>query len=231
MGQRGATGNLRGVGISGHAQEPHHSLTGLVQVSNWPCLRQVFIYKWDSGEQQGISTVWAFPGMRRNLIILLLAWFRSATGPYVRQVFICKWNSIGISVDCAFPDMRNKLIIRWHDSHSVWHKIFDFKFFYESVSPRTPSIPVEPFWILSKIRRDIRELMLSPVSTTPVISCSAVSTTPAKNLSPVSLTPVNNLYFPGVVDTVQKKTKKPKIYCRCQRHRRKIVHWCQRHRW
>jgi hypothetical protein len=37
-----------------------------------------------------------------------------------------------------------------------------------------------------------------------------------KNLSPVSLTQVNNLYFPGVVDTVQKKTKKPKIYCRCQ---------------
>jgi hypothetical protein len=46
---------------------------------------------------------------------------------------------------------------------------------------------------------------------TPVISCSAVSTTPAKNLWPVSLTPVNNLYFPGAVDTVQKKTEKPKI--------------------
>jgi hypothetical protein len=42
-----------------------------------------------------------------------------------------------------------------------------------------------------------------------------VLTTPAKNLSPVLLTPVNNLYFPGVVDTVQKKTKKPKIYRRC----------------
>jgi hypothetical protein len=55
-----------------------------------------------------------------------------------------------------------------------------------------------------------------------MINCSAVSTTPAKNLSPVSLTPVNNLYFPGVVDIVQKKTKKPKIYCRCQRHRQKL---------
>jgi hypothetical protein len=43
----------------------------------------------------------------------------------------------------------------------------------------------------------------------------------------VSLTPVNNLYFPFVIDTVQKKTKKPKIYRRCQRHRRKIVHRCQ----
>jgi hypothetical protein len=57
-----------------------------------------------------------------------------------------------------------------------------------------------------------------------------VSTTPAKNLSPVSLKPVNNLYFPSVIDTVQKKTKKPKIYRRCQWHRRKIVHRCQRHR-
>jgi len=33
------------------------------------------ILKWDSGEQQGLSAVWAFPGMRRNLIILSLAWF------------------------------------------------------------------------------------------------------------------------------------------------------------
>ncbi len=30
---------------------------------------------------------------------------------------------------------------------------------------------------------------------------------------------VDNLYFPSVSDTVQKKTKKPRIYCRCQRHR------------
>jgi hypothetical protein len=52
---------------------------------------------------------------------------------------------------------------------------------------------------------------LSPVSTTPVISCSAVSTTSAKNLSPVLLTPVNNLYFHGVVDTVQKKPKSLKF--------------------
>jgi hypothetical protein len=43
------------------------------------------------------------------------------------------------------------------------------------------------------------------MSTTPVISYSAMQTTPAKNLSPVSLTPVNNLYFPGVVDAIQKK--------------------------
>ncbi len=34
---------------------------------------------------------------------------------------------------------------------------------------------------------------LSPVSTTPVINCSAVSTTPAKNLLPVSLTLAINL--------------------------------------
>ncbi len=32
-------------------------------------------------------------------------------------------------------------------------------FFHESVFPRPPSIPLEPFWIFSKIRGDIRELM------------------------------------------------------------------------
>jgi hypothetical protein len=47
---------------------------------------------------------------------------------------------------------------------------------------------------------------LSPVSTTPVINCSAVSTTPAKNLLPVLLTPAINLchgfsVIVGVVDT------------------------------
>jgi hypothetical protein len=46
---------------------------------------------------------------------------------------------------------------------------------------------------------------------TPVISCSAVSTTPAKNLSPVLLTLVNNIYFPRVIDTVQKKPKNLKF--------------------
>jgi hypothetical protein len=40
----------------------------------------------------------------------------------------------------------------------------------------------------------------------------------------------NNLYFPGVVDSVQKKTKKPKIYRRCRWHRREIYQQCQRHR-
>ena len=47
---------------------------------------------------------------------------------------------------------------------------------------------------------------LSPVSTTPVINCSAVSTTPGKNLLPVSLTPAINIchrfsVIVGVVDT------------------------------
>ncbi len=84
-------------------------------------------------------------------------------------------------------------------------------FFHESVSPRPPSIPLEPFWIFSKICRDIRELML----TTPVINyrrkicrrcrChrrlifvtdfqwSPVSLIPVNNLSPVTTTPAINL--------------------------------------
>ncbi len=36
-------------------------------------------------------------------------------------------------------------------------------------------------------------------------------------------------YFPDVIDTVPKKTKKPKIYRRWQQQRRKIVHRCHRH--
>ncbi len=67
-------------------------------------------------------------------------------------------------------------------------------FFHESVSPRPPSIPLELFWIFSKISGYIREnCCLSLVSTTPVINCSGVSPTPAKNLLPVSLTPAINL--------------------------------------
>ena len=63
---------------------------------------------------------------------------------------------------------------------------------------------------------------LSPVSLTPAINCLVVSTTPAKNLSPVSTTPAINPCHGEL-------TKKPKIFRQCQRHRRKTVHWCQRH--
>ena len=42
----------------------------------------------------------------------------------------------------------------------VWHEIFATSgFFHESVSPRPPSLPLGPFWIFSKIRGDIRELL------------------------------------------------------------------------
>ncbi len=36
------------------------------------------------------------------------------------------------------------------------HEIFDFSFFYESVSPKPLSLPLWSFRIFSKIRRDIR---------------------------------------------------------------------------
>ncbi len=45
------------------------------------------------------------------------------------------------------------------DLKGVWHEVSTSGFFHESVSPRPPSISLEPFWIFSKIRRDIRELM------------------------------------------------------------------------
>ncbi len=54
-----------------------------------------------------------------------------------------------------------------HKSHSmdqnglkgVWHEVFNFRFLHESVSPRPPSILLEPFWIFSKISGDICALM------------------------------------------------------------------------
>jgi hypothetical protein len=62
------------------------------------------------------------------------------------------------------------------------------------------------FEFFQKFAEIFANYCLSPVSTTPVINCSAVSTTPAKNLLPVSLTPVINLchgfsVIAGVVDT------------------------------
>ncbi len=73
----------------------------------------------------------------------------------------------------------------------VWHEIFDFKFFsWISVSQGNLNSN-------SKIHGDIREFMFINVVN--------------KNLLPVSLTPVDNLYFPSVVDTVQKKPKSLKF--------------------
>ncbi len=65
----------------------------------------------------------------------------------------------------------------------VWHEIFDFKFFFrESVSPRPPSIPLKPFWIFSKIRGDIRELMfITVVNDTGDKLFSGVNDTSEKN--------------------------------------------------
>jgi hypothetical protein len=62
------------------------------------------------------------------------------------------------------------------------------------------------FEFFQKFTEIFANYCFSPVSTTPVINCSAVSTTPAKNLLPVSLTPANNLchgfsVIAGVVDT------------------------------
>ncbi len=67
-------------------------------------------------------------------------------------------------------------------------------FFHESVSPRPPSIPLEPFWIFSKIRGDIRELMfITGVNDDKLFS--GVNDTGEK-------------FITDVVDTVQKKNQK-----------------------
>ena len=97
----------------GRHEEARRVIGEICRLNGRPAPKQDILLKWDSGEQQGISAVWAFPGMRRNLIILSLAWFRSVTGPFVRQVIICKWDSAeqqGISVVWAFPGIRRNLI-------------------------------------------------------------------------------------------------------------------------
>ncbi len=93
-------------------------------------------------------------------------------------------------------------------------------FFMNQCPPcRAISIPLGPFWIFSKIRRDIRELMfIAGVNDTGEKLFSGVNEkfmTPAINFW--SLIPVRN-------------NQRPKIYRQCQRHRRKTVHRCQRHR-
>ncbi len=49
----------------------------------------------------------------------------------------------------------------------VWHEIFDFRFFHESVSPGPPSIPLGPFWIFfENTRRDTGDKLFSAVNDT-----------------------------------------------------------------
>jgi hypothetical protein len=62
-------------------------------------------------------------------------------------------------------------------------------FFHESVSPRPPSIPLEPFLIFSKIRGKFRELMF----------ITGVNDTGNKLFSGVNNT--GEKFIAGVVDT------------------------------
>ncbi len=73
----------------------------------------------------------------------------------------------------------------------VWHEIFDFRFFSWISVPQAPkySMPLEPFWIFSKIRGDIRELMF----------ITGVNDTCNKLFSGVNDT--GEKFIAGVVDT------------------------------
>ncbi len=95
------------------------------------------------------------------------------------------------------------------------HEIFWFSgFFYESVSPQPQSIPLGPFQIFSKIRKDIRKSRCTTgVNDTGGKFATGindnggklppVSTTTAANLPPVSMTPAANFATssPCAVDT------------------------------
>ncbi len=85
-------------------------------------------------------------------------------------------------------------------------------FFMNQCPPGPQVIQWGCFEFFRKFAEIFANEYLSPVSTTPAINCSAVSTTPA------------------IYPCHGEITKKPKIFCRCQRHRRKTVRWCQWHR-
>jgi len=84
---------------------------------------------------------------------------------------------------------------------------FRLQVFFMNQCPPGPQVfHWSHFEFFRKFAEIFANYCLSPVSTTPVINCSAVSTTPAKNLLPVSLTPAINLchgfsVIAGVVDT------------------------------
>ncbi len=79
----------------------------------------------------------------------------------------------------------------------VWHEIFDFRFFSWIIVPPGPKVFHKGrFEFFRKFAEIFANECLSPVSTTPAISCSPVSTTPAINLSPVSL--ISEINFPPV---------------------------------
>jgi hypothetical protein len=94
----------------------------------------------------------------------------------------------------------------------VWHEIFDF--FHESVSPRPQSIPLGPFWIFSKIRRDILvdtgDKLFSSVNDTGeqfiagVNPCHGEITKKPKNFAGVNDT--TEKLFTGVNDTATVST-------------------------
>ncbi len=79
--------------------------------------------------------------------------------------------------------------------------------------PMTISAAVAEFGSHGRLRR--LELVLQKAQTSVVIG---------------GVLDTGEQFIAGVVDTGQKKTKRPKIYRRCQQHRRKTVHRCQRHR-
>ncbi len=64
-----------------------------------------------------------------------------------------------VSTGTLIVSLRHPLNLRSEIKRESDTRFSTSGFFHESVSPRPPSIPVEPFWIFSKIRRDIRELL------------------------------------------------------------------------
>ncbi len=135
---------------------------------------------------------------------MLLSWNYVCLGVASSKV----WNKMEFGKKMRFDrtaNIQSPIAEGYQSLKGVWHEIFDFSFFYESVSPGPLSIPLGSFRLFSKIRRDDHESMFI----SGVNDCSTVSTTPLTNLSVVSLTPAINLcqgfsLIGGVIDTGDK---------------------------
>ncbi len=129
---------------------------------------------------------------------------------FVFAVCLSQWD---LKHKCSAPQrMTGRLTARRPVRQSYIGKSYvkgsltrDFRlqgFLHESVSPRPPSIPLEPFWIFSTIRGDIRELMF----------ITGVNNTGDKLLSGVNDT--GKKFIAGVVDTGEQF-----IFPRCRWYR------------
>ncbi len=99
----------------------------------------------------------------------MLAWMSSSLSAWRRVRLMMPYISMSMAFLLAglfrvmsstpSPLFSTKTFTIWK-LKGVWHEMFDFRFFHESVSTGPLRIPFEGFRFFSKIRGDIREWMV-----------------------------------------------------------------------